>query len=73
SCSHTRGMDVLANMVALLNAPAFLIWGATVSWAEVLGDVSGALCVWLVTRQHILNWPIGLAASGLRAGDGGMA
>jgi nicotinamide mononucleotide transporter len=53
-------MDVLANMVALLNAPAFLIWGATVSWAEVLGDVSGALCVWLVTRQHVLNWPIGL-------------
>ncbi|MEW2138781.1 nicotinamide riboside transporter PnuC [Streptomyces sp. NPDC005409] len=31
------------------------------SWTEVLGFVTGALCVWLVARQHIANWPIGIA------------
>lgn len=31
-----------------------------VSLAELIGDVTGVLCVWLVARQHILNWPIGL-------------
>ncbi len=28
--------------------------------AELIGDATGAWCVWLVARQHILNWPIGL-------------
>jgi nicotinamide mononucleotide transporter len=28
---------------------------------EILGFVSGALCVWLVARQNIWNWPIGIA------------
>ena len=27
---------------------------------EILGFVTGALCVWLVARQHIWNWPIGI-------------
>lgn len=27
----------------------------------MLGFGSGALCVWLVARQHIANWPIGIA------------
>jgi nicotinamide mononucleotide transporter len=43
-------------MVAALNRPAFGLWGVPVSWAEVLGDLSGGLCVWLVARQHVLNW-----------------
>jgi nicotinamide mononucleotide transporter len=30
-------------------------------WTEVAGFVTGALCVWLVTRQHLGNWPLGLA------------
>lgn len=28
---------------------------------EVLGFVSGALCVWLVARQNVWNWPVGIA------------
>ncbi|MFD3543457.1 nicotinamide riboside transporter PnuC [Streptomyces sp. NPDC058662] len=33
----------------------------TLSWTEVLGFATGALCVWLVARQHIANWPVGIA------------
>ncbi|WP_328297879.1 nicotinamide riboside transporter PnuC [Streptomyces sp. NBC_00435] len=35
--------------------------GWQTSWTEILGFVTGALCVWLVARQHIANWPIGIA------------
>ena len=31
-----------------------------VSWAELLGDVTGGLCVWLLARQNLLTWPLGL-------------
>jgi nicotinamide mononucleotide transporter len=32
-----------------------------VSWTEFLGFGSGALCVRLVARRRIANWPIGIA------------
>ncbi|MFE9563989.1 nicotinamide riboside transporter PnuC [Streptomyces sp. NPDC006487] len=35
--------------------------GWQTSWTEILGFVTGAVCVWLVARQHIANWPIGIA------------
>lgn len=30
-------------------------------WTEVAGVVTGALCVWLVVRRSIWNYPVGLA------------
>ncbi|MEV0647405.1 nicotinamide riboside transporter PnuC [Phytomonospora sp. NPDC050363] len=48
-------------LVEALQQPLFTILGTPVSWTEVLGFGSGALCVWLVARQHIANWPTGIA------------
>lgn len=33
----------------------------TLSWTEGLGFATGAVCVWLVARQHVANWPVGIA------------
>jgi nicotinamide mononucleotide transporter len=44
-----------------LTAPAVHLFGAPTSWAELLGFVTGLLTVWLVVRQHIANWPLGIA------------
>jgi len=31
-----------------------------ITWAELVGDVTGIACVWLVAQQNIWNWFIGL-------------
>jgi nicotinamide mononucleotide transporter len=32
----------------------------SLGWEEIAGFVTGALCVWLVARQNVWNWPIGI-------------
>jgi nicotinamide mononucleotide transporter len=44
-----------------LGEEAFSFRGAPTTWGEVAAFVTGALCVWLVARQHVANWPIGIA------------
>ncbi|WP_339153464.1 nicotinamide riboside transporter PnuC [Streptomyces sp. F41] len=51
----------LADILDPLQQPLVTVLDTPVSWTEVLGFGSGALCVWLVARQHIANWPIGIA------------
>lgn len=48
-------------MIDFLNSSAFTAFGAATTWAEVLGFVTGAWCVWLVGHQSAWNWPIGIA------------
>ena len=40
---------------------AFTFRDVPTTWGEVAAFVSGALCVWLVARQHVANWAIGIA------------
>ena len=35
------------------------------SLTEILGFITGAVNVWLLARQNIWNWPVGLANNGL--------
>lgn len=39
--------------------------GWTLSWTEVAAFVTGAVCVWLVVRQHIANFAVGIANNAL--------
>ncbi|GAA2308965.1 hypothetical protein GCM10009853_078030 [Glycomyces scopariae] len=45
---------------AVPNPVLFNAFGVPTTLIEVLGFASGALCVWLVARQHIANWGIGI-------------
>ncbi|MFI8256496.1 nicotinamide riboside transporter PnuC [Streptomyces filamentosus] len=51
----------LADVLEPLQRPLFTLLDTPISWTEVLGFGSGALCVWLVARQHLANWPVGIA------------
>ena len=43
-----------------LGGTALTAFGAPTTWAEVLGFATGLVTVWLLVRQHLLNWPIGI-------------
>jgi nicotinamide mononucleotide transporter len=44
-----------------VDAVAFVVAGAPVTWIELAGDVTGLACVYLVARAHVWNWPVGIA------------
>jgi nicotinamide mononucleotide transporter len=48
------------DFISLISSPAFSLIGTTVSWVELFGFVTGALCVWAVARQKTWNWPVGI-------------
>lgn len=52
---------VALGSLALVGASATK--NAPLSLTEVLGFVTGAWCVWLVVRNNIWNWPVGIANS----------
>lgn len=52
------GVMSLASTLALL--ASYLTWWS-ISVTEAWGFVTGGICVWLVVRQHMWNWPVGLA------------
>ncbi|MEV0719479.1 nicotinamide riboside transporter PnuC [Asanoa sp. NPDC050611] len=44
----------------MLTDAAFTLGGTPTTWAELLGFLTGVLNVWLVARQRISNWPVGI-------------
>ena len=56
-------MDWLADLVAPLNRVLFHLGADAVSWAELLGFITGAACVWLTVKSRISNFPVGIANS----------
>ncbi|GAA2730554.1 nicotinamide riboside transporter PnuC [Actinocorallia aurantiaca] len=66
---------MLHDLVGPLLEPAFTLGETPTSWGEVLGFVTGVLTVWLVVRQHIANWGVGIVnvvILGLIFLDGGL-
>lgn len=51
----------LHHLVDPLNTVLFHFGQDAVSWAELLGFITGAVGVWLTVRAHIWNFPIGIA------------
>lgn len=43
-----------------INTVAFTLIGYPMSWIELFGTIFNLWCVWLVARNKILNWPVGL-------------
>src|SRR3954471_8764746 len=58
-----RNHMTLDDVVRPLNQVVFSIGNDHVTWAELLGFLTGAACVWLAAQQRALNWPIGIANS----------
>ncbi|BBX09938.1 putative nicotinamide mononucleotide transporter [Mycolicibacterium aichiense] len=56
-------IEWLAALVAPLNTVTFTLWGDPVSWAELLGFVTGGACVALTVRRSVANFPVGIANS----------
>ncbi|WP_062432457.1 nicotinamide riboside transporter PnuC [Herbidospora daliensis] len=51
----------MTDLLGPLLDPAFTLGGVPTSWAELLGFATGLLTVWMVARQNIWNWPLGIA------------
>jgi nicotinamide mononucleotide transporter len=58
-----RVLNWLESLVAPLNHVVFVLGNDHVSWAEILGFVTGAACVWLSVKARISNFPVGIANS----------
>src|SRR4029079_4349001 len=52
------GLSVIVSLILLIGAWYHLL---PLGITEVLGFVTGGLCVWLIVKEHIWNWPIGIA------------
>ena len=56
-------LNWLGQLVSPLNMVVFVLGNDHVSWAEILGFVTGAASVWLTVKSRINNFPVGIANS----------
>lgn len=55
-----------AEVIAVLGGSCLILVASYLAWwpigvVEAWGFATGIVCVWLVVREHLWNWPIGLA------------
>jgi nicotinamide mononucleotide transporter len=57
-----RPFEIVAMLAVsgLVLLASYRAWWA-ISVTEAWGFVTGGICVWLVVREHLWNWPVGLA------------
>jgi nicotinamide mononucleotide transporter len=53
----------LSDLLEPFNRVVFTISRDLVTWAELLGFVTGVAAVWLAAERRISNWPVGIANS----------
>jgi nicotinamide mononucleotide transporter len=58
-------LDWLARIIAPLNTVLFHMGADAVTWAELLGFITGAVCVYLVVRANVHNFWTGILNSAL--------
>lgn len=60
--AHLSRIEISAMLLgSSLTIVASLLRWWPISTTEALGFATGGVCVWLVVREHMWNWPIGLA------------
>ncbi len=47
---------------AVMSLATALQWWS-IGTTETLGFITGGICVWLVVREHLWNWPVGIASN----------
>lgn len=50
----------LATLLAPLGVTAFTVGHTPMTWLQIIGFATGVLNVWLVARQNLWNWPLGI-------------
>ena len=64
SAPSPRAAALLAGLVLLTSAIAFAAWHTGAAHPlEAIAFVTGVFCVWLVTRQNIWNFPLGITGA----------
>lgn len=68
SGSRLPGQALLAGLILITSGIALAAWHTGAASAlEAVAFVTGVFCVWLVTRQNIWNFPLGLVTVGIYA------
>lgn len=53
-------MDVINKLMEVFGITVFEAFSKPVTVIEIIGFITGGVCVWLVAKQNIWNWPIGI-------------